>query len=242
MSDDPVDPERKSPELDAEAARFEFRNRASREPDERELPDWVERELPEPVADAAADPPAETPRATTAPAEKASWRARLSGVGALVWLLLLVSVVAVVMTYSSWHSADHDPDRNRAALRDDALIQGTKDVETMTSMDHRDVDAGIKAWQAVSTGVLHDQLVATTDDEKRLLAQQGKIATGHVSEAALTELTSHTATMIVAVEVTVRGDDASKKPTVKRNRFSADLVLVDGQWKIESLQQVAVNM
>jgi len=167
---------------------------------------------------------------------------RLRGVGGLVWLLLVASIAAVVMAYMSWHQADHDPDRQRAALRDEALIEGTADVETMTSMDHRHVAAGIKAWQSVSTGVLHDQLVSIDRDQEKMLADEGKIATGHVVQAALTDLTDSTATMIVAVEVTVRDDDQSKAPAVKRNRFSADLALVDGQWKIENLQQVAVNV
>jgi Mce-associated membrane protein len=38
------------------------------------------------------------------------------------------------------------------------------------------------------------------------------------------------------------GDDTSGPPTVKRNRFTADLVRTGGTWKLESLQQVAVNL
>ena len=161
--------------------------------------------------------------------------------GALVWLLLVVSVVAVVSAYVAWRAADRDPDRDRAALRDQALIEGTVAVETMNTMDHRDVAGGLEARQTVSTGVLHDQLLAVGDEERDLLAEQGKIATGRVVQAALTELTDRTATLIAAVEVTVRGEE-SEEPAVKRNRFSADLVLVDGEWKIENLQQVPVGL
>ena len=163
-------------------------------------------------------------------------------VGLLTWLLLAAAVVAVVAAFLSWRDADGDPERDRAALRDSALIEGTAAVETMNSMDHRDVDAGIKAWQGVTTGVLHDQLMSIGADEKQMLADQGKIATGRVVQAALTDLTDRDATLITAVEVTVRSDDDTEEPTVKRNRFSADLVLVDGHWKIENLQQVAVSL
>lgn len=172
----------------------------------------------------------------------ASSGAKKSRVGVFVWLLLAVSVVAVVIAFLSWRDANGDPDRDRAALRDTALIDGTTAVETMTSMDGRDVPAGIKAWQAVSTGVLHDQLLSVGDDEQKMLADQGKIASGRVVQAALTELNDRSATMIAAVEVTVRSADGSEEPAVKRNRFSADLVLVNGHWKIENLQQVAVNL
>ncbi len=168
--------------------------------------------------------------------------ARRPRVGLAAWLLLAAAVVAVVAAYLFWRSADGDPDLERAALRDQALIDGTRAVETMTSMDHRDVEAGIKAWQSVSTGVLRDQLMAVTGEEQEMLADQGKIASGQVVKAALTDLNDRTATLIVAVEVTVRADEAEKEPAVKRNRFSADLVLVDGEWKIENLTQVAVSL
>jgi Mce-associated membrane protein len=163
-------------------------------------------------------------------------------VGGLVWLLLVLAVIAVAVAFWSWRDADNDPDRARAALRDTAVVEGTAAVETMTTMDGRDVEAGIKAWQSVSTGVLHDQLLSVGDSEQQMLADQGKIASGRVVQAALTELTDRSATLLAAVEVTVKPTDGSEAPAVKRNRFSADLVLVNGQWKIENLQQVAVNI
>jgi Mce-associated membrane protein len=175
------------------------------------------------------------------PAEGSSGPSRRR-VSAPVWLLLVVVVLTTGVAFSSWRSAENDPDRDRANLRDNALIEGTENVETMTSMDHRDVAGGVKAWQSVSTGLLHDQLVSIGKDEQQLLADQGKIATGRVVDAALTELTDRTATLITAVEVTVSEDDKTKEPAVKRNRFTADLVLVSGHWKIENLQQVAVNV
>ena len=100
--------------------------------------------------------------------------------GWITWLVLAISVAAVVVAFLSWRDANDDPDRDRAALRDNALIDGTNAVETMTSMDYRDVEAGIKAWQGVSTGVLHDQLLSVGGDEQKMLADQGKIASGRV--------------------------------------------------------------
>lgn len=175
---------------------------------------------------------------TDAPEEPTPRRSRA---GVLVGVVLGLAVVAVVVAFLSWRDADGDPERDRAALRDQALIEGASAVETMTSMDARDVDGGIKAWQAVTTGVLRDQLLAVGADEQEMLADQGKIASGRVVKAALTDLTDRTATLIAAVEVTVQDEDG-EEPTVKRNRFSADLVLVDGEWKIENLSQVAVNL
>ncbi len=200
--------------------------------DEVTVPD----ELDEPQGSEGSE---ESKESDGAVASSGSKKAR---VGVLVWLLLAVSLVAVVVAYLAWRDADNDPDRERAALRDTAVVEGTSAVETMTTMDGRDVEAGIKAWQGVSTGVLHDQLLSVGDDEQQMLADQGKIASGRVVQAALTELTDRSATLIAAVEVTVKSADGAEDPAVKRNRFSADLVLVNGEWKIENLQQVSVNL
>lgn len=206
------------------------------EPNESNLPD-------EPAGSNDADSPSQSHESgLPGDDDGAPPASRRPHVGGLAWLLLAISVVAVVVAFLAWRDADGDPDRDRAALRDSAVIEGTAAVETMTSMDHRDVEGGIEAWQAVSTGVMHDQLLAVGDDEQQMLADQGKIATGRVVQAALTDLTDRSATLIVAVEVTVRDDEGSEEPAVKRNRFSADLVLVDGEWKIENLQQVAVGL
>jgi Mce-associated membrane protein len=195
--------------------------------------------LDEPTAPDEVSGPPEPPEPDEPDESSGSGKSR---VGVLVWVLLAISVIAVVLAFLAWRDADNDPDRERAALRDTAVVEGTAAVETMTSMDGTDVAAGIKAWQSVSTGVLHDQLLSVREDEQKMLADQGKIASGRVVQAALTELTDRSATMIAAVEVTVKTADGSEKPAVKRNRFSADLVLVNGEWKIENLQQVAVNI
>lgn len=190
------------------------------------------------------DEPTEVDDSAEADSPVASSSAKKSRVGLPVLLLLAVSIVAVVVAFLSWRDVNDDPDRDRAALRDTAVIEGTTAVETMTTMDGRDVEAGLKAWQGVSTGVLHDQLLSVGDDEEKMLADQDKIATGRVVQAALTELTDRSATLIAAVEVTVRSvdGDEDEETAVKRNRFSADLVLVNGEWKIENLQQVSVNL
>ncbi|RNL62428.1 hypothetical protein EFK50_11695 [Nocardioides marmoriginsengisoli] len=214
---------------------FEFRGRKGKAASDVELV-----ETPVPASDVE---PVETPQPASKGVEPVETPQPASkGAGFGTWLFLAAAVVAVVIAFTSWRSADGDPDRARGAARDLAMIQGIKAVETMNTMDHRDVEAGVKAWQGVSTGVLHDQLIAIDADQKKLLADQGKIATGRVVQAALTDLKGSTARMIVAVEVTVRDSETDAEPAVKRNRYAADLVLVKGTWKLEDLQQVAVKL
>lgn len=157
--------------------------------------------------------------------------------------LLLLALLVAVSGALVWWQASHDKDLEAADTRDAVLIQARKSIATMNTLDYRKVDEGVKSWAEVTTGTLHDQLAGVSSEDRKLLAEQEKISTGRVVDAAIVDLDDTTATVIAAVEVTV--DNAAKpgsEPTVKRNRFSADVVLVDGRWKLESLQQVAVNL
>lgn len=159
------------------------------------------------------------------------------------WGLLAVALAAAASGLFAWSNASGDKTVALAENRDTVLISARQNIETLNSLDYRKVDQGLKAWSAVTTGALHDQLVDVDKENRTLLADQKKISTGKVVDAAVIDLDSRTATVIAAVEITV--EDAAKPgstPTVKRNRFSADLVKVKGKWKLENLQQVAVNL
>lgn len=161
------------------------------------------------------------------------------------WRYLLVGLAALVAIAGvfSWWQASHDEDRLAAETRDTVLIEARQNIETMNTLDYRTVDDGVKAWSDVTTGTLRDQLAGVSAEDRKLLEEQQKISTGRVVDAAVVDLEGSSATVTAAVEVTVQ--DAAKpdsEPTVKRNRFSADLVKVGDRWKLESLQQVAVSL
>ena len=158
-------------------------------------------------------------------------------------LVAAFGVIVMVVGLLSWWRAAHDDNAARAAVRDTVLIAATQDIETMNTLDYRQVDDGLTRWRAVTTGTLHDQLAQVSADDRKLLAQQQKVSTGKVIDAAVVDLGDGTATVIASVEVTVRdGADPTADPTVKRNRFTADLVHTGGTWKLESLDQVAVSL
>jgi Mce-associated membrane protein len=161
------------------------------------------------------------------------------------WRLALVVLALLVMVagLGQWWRADHDSGRALAQQRDAVLIAATSHIETLNTLDYRKVADGLAAWQSVTTGTLHDQLAQVGGDEQKLLADQKKISTGKVVDAAVLSLSDDTATVLASVEVTVEdGLNPSAQPTVKRNRFSADMVEVHGQWLVENLEQVAVDI
>jgi Mce-associated membrane protein len=171
--------------------------------------------------------------------------ARGSGRGAFELGLLVLAAVALVIGVVTWQRAgDHDQAAvERAALRDAVLITARSHIETMNTLDHDDVDGGLEKWQDVTTGTLKDQIAATDDETRKLMADQQMVSSGKVVDAAVLDLTASTATVIASVEVTVVDDaDPSAPASVKRNRFAADLVKVGDRWLLEGLDQVAVEI
>jgi len=186
----------------------------------------------EPAGSVEADTPTETAAPTEAKVPR--WRR-----------FVLPAAAALVFAVGAflWWSAANDEQLSQAEVRDEVLIAATQHIETMNTLDYREVDAGIEAWMNVTTGTLHDQLAQVGDEERQLLADQKKISTGKVVDSAVFSLDGDTATVVASVEVTVKDDaDPAAEPTLKRNRFSADAVKVGDEWLLENLQQVAVNL
>ena len=156
---------------------------------------------------------------------------------------LLVALLLGISGGVAWWSAAHSEDLEAASDRDAVLVAAKQHIATLNTLDYRKVDAGLKAWTSVTTGTLKDQFSSISADDRKLLADQKKISTGKVVDAAVLEVDGASARVIASVEVEVRdGKDLSKDPSIKRNRFSADLTRSGGTWKLDTLQQVAVDL
>jgi Mce-associated membrane protein len=157
--------------------------------------------------------------------------------------VLAVAVIVAAAGLFSWWRAAHDDKLALARTRDAVLIAATSHIETLNSLDYRHIDAGLAKWRQVTTGTLHDQLSQVSANEQKLLADQKKVSTGKVVDAAVFSLDGTSATVVASVEVSVKDElHPDQAATLKRNRFSADMVEVHGRWLVENLQQVAVNI
>lgn len=177
------------------------------------------------------------------PPEDAERRGELRGL--LELGLLLLAVVVLAWGVVSWVQATGHDDAEvaRAELRDKVLITARSHVETLNTLDARDLDAGLAKWESVATGTFKDQLAATTKETRELLASQGKVSTAKVVDAGVIDLKDDTATVIAVVEVSVaEADDPAAEPTVKRSRYTVDLAKVGGKWLVESLVFVGVDV
>lgn len=167
------------------------------------------------------------------------------GVRVLELGVLLVAVLLLAWGTVSWvrASGHDDAEVARAELRDTVLITARSHIETLNTLDGRDVEGGLKKWESISTGTFKDQIAATPPETYELLSDQGKASTAKVIDAAVAALEDDTATVIASVVVTVAdAEDPTVKPTEKRNRFVADLTKVNGTWLIEALEQLPVDI
>lgn len=156
----------------------------------------------------------------------------------------LVTVIVLAIAAATWFgvrlaTAAGGADQDTAAARDAALDEGGRAVVTLNTLDHRTAEAGIKRWQAASTGPLREQLAAGRKDLVAAVGKAKSTSTATLEQAALTELGPDKAHLIAVVDIKVRPADG--KPTVKRARYAADLVKVAGRWRLGGLSPVAVE-
>lgn len=140
-----------------------------------------------------------------------------------------------------WVSAVTDKDLNHAEIRDEVLDTGRDHVARLTTMDHHDIDTGLRRWLDVTTGALHSELSTTGHDALSTVERARTVATGTVSTAALTELDidAGTATLVASGEVTTVRDGAP--PVSARNRYRVELRDTDSGWKVHAFQRVPVG-
>ncbi|EHY90631.1 hypothetical protein ACQPZU_04945 [Saccharomonospora azurea] len=154
---------------------------------------------------------------------------------------VVAAAVFAVWGGLAWLSAATDDGLDAADARDDALRQGRDRVAELTTMDHTDVDEGVRRWLSATTGALHSELKNTDPATLTAVEQAGTVATGTVLHAALSEFdpTRGRATLLASVEITNARDGA--EPTYTRTRYRAQLRHTDDDWKVESFETVPVG-
>lgn len=177
---------------------------------------------------------------TTTAASSATGAGPSRRVRRLAFAVAALGVAVLVAGVAWWRVTAADDSLAYAALRDQATLQARQDIVVMNSLDAKHFDTSYSAWLDSTTGVLHDQLAGLSSQQRSLLVDSGASTTARVVDGALTELDERAGTgrLIASVELTVVAKDGSR--TVKRNRFTADLSLDGGRWRLSQLQQVGV--
>jgi len=151
--------------------------------------------------------------------------------------VLLAAVAFSVVAGLSWLSAP----RTLAGTqnRDQALRAGEQAVINFNTLDYRTVAAGLRLWEQSSTGALRAQIAAGSAAFERQIRQAQTITSARLLDAALTTLTAGSATIIVAMQITVT--PAHGAPNTKQNRLEGTLTRTPSGWKLSALSQVPVE-
>jgi Mce-associated membrane protein len=198
-------------------------------------------ETPSPVTDGTPPPKAdEAPSAKAARAGRAGRRGWLSDpLFATALVLVVVAAVFAGWAGSSWYNAANAGPSASAQLRDRVLQAGEQAVLNFNTLDYRKVAQGLALWEQSSTGALHDEITSGRAAFSRQIQQTKTITTARILDGALTSLSANTASLIVAVQVTVTPVKGS--PVTKQSRLDGQLTRTSSGWKLSALGQVPVG-
>lgn len=103
--------------------------------------------------------------------------------------------------------------------RDEALEAGRAAVVVMNTLDYRDVDAGLDKWVEITTGSLHDEVVAGRAQSRQAIENARSVTKAKAASSAVKEVDERagTATVLVALQVDVSTGGAA--PTTKYMRI-----------------------
>ena len=166
-----------------------------------------------------------------------AFRPRVDAVSGTAAVLLLAAIAFAVIAGVSWLGAPRAS--GYAQSRDQALRAGEQAVLNFNTLDYRTVASGLRLWEQSSTGALHAQVVAGSAAFEQQIRQARTVTTAKLLDAALTSLNARTATIIVAMQITVT--PASGAAATKQNRLEGELTRTPSGWKLSALSQVPVE-
>ncbi|MFC9974500.1 hypothetical protein ACFVH6_26705 [Spirillospora sp. NPDC127200] len=142
----------------------------------------------------------------------------------------------------SWYAAAHDEERRYSQAREEVLQSGVQSVQNLSTLDHRDIAAGLRIWQDSSTGELRDQFVRDRARFEEQVRKARTITSARVLEAGVAELDDRAgrASVLAAVRITVT--PPAGEPTTKQSRLIAKLTRTPAGWKVHALGPAAVGV
>jgi len=122
--------------------------------------------------------------------------------------------------------------------RDAALDAGGKGAVVMNTLDYRKVDAGMDAWERVTTGDLHDQVVSGREQSKEAITNAKTVTEAKLLSAAVENVDAQAGTATVLVSVKLSVTTGSAAPVDKYMRMSCTLARTGQDWKLNGIGQV----
>lgn len=139
----------------------------------------------------------------------------------------------------SWYHARHSGSVASARLRDQVLREGEQAVQNFNTLDYRHLSQGLSLWESSSTGTLHGEITSGQAQFEQAVGKAKTVTTATVLDAALTSLNQQTASIIVALQITVKPQTGAA--TTKLSRLEGALQQTGSGWKLSGLAQVPVG-
>lgn len=153
-------------------------------------------------------------------------------------VVALLAVLGAGWTGWNWWQSDHSNDVTYAQTRDLVLATASDQIKTLNTVDYRKAEDDLTQWQRVTTGNLLNQLTNQHDSDVNATKQQKTVSTAKIVDAAVDTVGTRagTATVLVAVEVTIRQADG--QPSVRKSRVDAVLSRTEDGWKTGTVQVI----
>ncbi|MDQ4011197.1 MAG: hypothetical protein M3228_11020 [Actinomycetota bacterium] len=138
----------------------------------------------------------------------------------------------------SWYRAAHDDALARGVARDAVLQDAQQTVINLNTIDHQQVQEGLKLWEQSAAGALLGEVRANRDDYARAITDSKTTTTARVIDGAVAALNerSGTARVLVGVDVTSQFDGGAA--SCVRRRIQLDMRRDGDAWKIDKLVPV----
>lgn len=150
-----------------------------------------------------------------------------------VAVLLAAASVGLAVTVKS-HLDDRDAlDTARSA----AVAAARQEIVNLDSLSWNTVDADLKRVLDGATGTFKDQFSRAQKDLKPVVVQRKSESSGQVLFAGVVRADTDTATVLVAVDRTVK-DSTDPAGAVAHDRWRVDLEKHGGRWLVSDLQPV----
>ncbi|TDC63383.1 hypothetical protein E1200_22495 [Actinomadura sp. GC306] len=152
-------------------------------------------------------------------------------------LVTVIAAAAAAWFGWSYNSAAGNDDLAYAAERDRVLAVANQAIVNLNTLDHRNVDAGLKVWQDSTTAELYDEIAKGRSRLEAEVKKAETTSTAKILESGLTELDTRAgkAAVIAAVRITITG--AEGKPSDNTRRFAGQLTKTSSGWKLSALGQ-----
>lgn len=168
-----------------------------------------------------------------------------TGLPLVALVLAVVAFAAAVVFGVFWWGALTSNDRASAQARDGALQAAEIGAVNFTTLDYKNIQAGLARWKSSATGDLYTQLTSGANTFESQVQTAKVTTTGTVVDGALTDLnvTEGKASAIVLVRVQVT--PSTGQAATKELPLDVELTNTGSQskpdWKLSGLSQISTG-